>query len=168
MAGHGQSSAVTLAPKSQQRTVKRRNRNARTYGELMRMARDNGVSRLPGQTAPQVLQEVLDRCVANWRWACDQLDNLEPEEFWVVKVDAQGNILTEPCKWYRLERSASEEVERVAGLVASLGISERLVQVEEAKAVLLVKAVRDAALDAGLDDGQVKALGSALRERLAA
>jgi hypothetical protein len=100
------------------------------------------------------------------RYAASEVDKLSPDEFWVQKVDAQGNTLVEPNKWYQLEERCREEVGKLAGLMSQLGIAERQVQVEEARAMLVVAAIRDAARDAGLTQAQTRALGSALRTRL--
>jgi hypothetical protein len=121
----------------------------------------------PGASTADVLQEVLDRAVGGMRYAASEVDKLSPDEFWVHKVDAQGNTLAEPNKWYQLEVAARAEVERIAGLMSQLGIAERLVQVEEAKATLIIAAIRDAARDAGLDNTSIRKLGSALRGKLA-
>ena len=139
----------------------------RAYGELVRLAADNRLDYPASNIAAvEVLQELLDRATGNWRWASGQLDVVPASDFWVQKIDAQGNVLVEPCKWYQLERAAAGEVERLAGMMAQLGIDERLVQVEEARAVMLVSAVRDAAREAGLNAGQVRALGASLRSKL--
>lgn len=141
--------------------------NKKAYGELVRLAAENKIDYPVNKVAAiDVLQELLDRCTGNWRWAAGQLDLVPPGQFWVQKIDAQGNVLVEPCKWYQLERAAASEVERLAGMVVQLGIDERLVKVEEAKAVLLISAVRDAAREAGIPANQVRALGSALRDKL--
>lgn len=143
--------------------------NKKAYGELVRLAAEN---KLDYPTTPvaavDVLQELLDRSTGNWRWAAGQLDLVSAADFWVQKIDAQGNVLVEPNKWYQLERAAASEVERLAGMMAQLGIDERLVKVEEARAVLLISAVREAAREAGISANQVRALGSALRSRLEA
>lgn len=114
----------------------------------------------------EVMQECLDRAVGGMRYAASEVDKLEPDEFWVSKYDAQGNRLTEPNKWYQLELTCREEVERLAGMMAQLGLAERAVRVEEAKAALVLSAIRDAARDAGLSQTQMRALGAGLRDRL--
>lgn len=166
MAGHTKSRAVATAPN--QRTRKRRNARSRAYGELIQIAAAKGVTAQAGQSSADMLQEVLDRAVSGMRYAASETDKLTPEEFWVSKIDAQGNVLVEPNKWYQLEVQCRAEVERLAGLMSQLGIAERAVRVEEARATLVVAAIRDAARDAGLSQKQMRALGAGLRERLAA
>lgn len=160
--------AVATAPVTNQRTRRTRARKSAAYKDLMVRASEQGVTRKAGQTAADVLQEVLDRAVGGMRYAASEVDKLTPEKFWVTKTDAQGNVLTEPNKWYQLEQACRAEVQSLAGLMSELGIAERAVRVEEAKAALMIAAVRDAAREAGLNAGQVRALGSALRSRLEA
>lgn len=132
----------------------------------MEVASEVGMSVRPGMSSAEVLQECLDRVVGGMRYAASEVDKLSPDEFWVYKIDAQGNRLTEPNKWYQLEVQCREEVERLAGMMSQLGIAERQVQVEEARAVLIISAIRDAAREAGIPQKQVRALGQGLRERL--
>lgn len=158
--------AVATDPVSNQRTRKRTARNRSAYGDLMLVAAEQGMSRRAGQSNADILQEVLDRAVSGMRYAASETDKLTPDEFWVRKYDAQGNVLVEPNKWYQLERECREEVERLAAVMAQLGIEERHVQVEEARAVLIVSAIRDAAREAGIPPAKIRALGAGLRERL--
>lgn len=170
MAGRSKSKAVATRPEPirNQRTVRRSRAKGKAYGELMLVASEQGVKRRSGQSAADVLQECLDRAVGGMRYAASEVDKLQPEEFWVRKFDAQGNALVEPNKWYQLELTCREEVERLADIMSKLGIEERRVQVEEAKAALMVAAVREAARDAGLSPGDVRKLGAALRSRVEA
>lgn len=132
----------------------------------MASAAAEGYVRTSGTSSSQALQEVLDRAVGAWRYAAEKADLVQEDEFWVSKVDAQGNTLVEPNKWAQLEIQARQEVAELAGLMSKLGLAERAVRVEEARAALVIGAIRDAARDAGIPAGQVKALGAALRERL--
>lgn len=129
-------------------------------------AAETGLTRRAGQSSAEILQEVLDRAVGGMRYAASEVDKLAPEEFWVSKIDAQGNVLHEPHKWYQLEVQCRAEVERLAGLMSQLGIAERQVQVEEARAVLIIGAIREAAREAGIEPGKVKVMGQKLRDKL--
>jgi len=133
---------------------------------LIKMYGQEAGQRAADTTVATALQECLERATGNMRYAASEVDKLGPDEFWVEKFDAQGNRLVEPNKWYQLEAECRAEVEKLAGMMAGLGIAERMVQVEEAKAALLVAAIRDAAREAGLNGAQVRKLGSALRARL--
>jgi hypothetical protein len=123
------------------------------------------------------LQQCLDRAVALWRFAAAQVDALtmlqsdmpDPdaaEEFWEVETGPNGATTVVPNRWYRMETDARAEVERLAGMMTQLGIAERTVKIEEAKAVLMVAAIRDAALAAGIPPDSVRELGIQLRARL--
>lgn len=65
-----------------------------------------------------------------------------------------------------MEREARIEVEKLASMMTQLGIAERVVRVQEAQATLVIAAVREAAIDAGLSHDQVRSLGASLRDRL--
>jgi len=57
---------------------------------------------------------------------------------------------------------------RVSEACVRAGIAEHLIRMETAQAEMTLRAIRDAAQDAGLNQTQVQALGIALRKRLAA
>lgn len=137
------------------------------YAEAVLAASRQGMTVQAGTSTADVLQEVLDRAVGGMRYAASEVDKLSPDELWVKYHDDDGNVTNVRMhKWYRLEVECRQEVMKLAGMMQSLGIAERAVRVEEAKAALMVAAVRDAAREAGLSAGQVRALGSALRNRL--
>jgi hypothetical protein len=89
------------------------------------------------------------------------------DKFWVRYYDAQGNIRVEPNKWFVLERAMREEAVKLATKMVELGLAERAVAVEEAKAVMVAQAVRAAAEAAGLAPLQIERLGEELRKGLA-
>jgi hypothetical protein len=89
------------------------------------------------------------------------------DQFWVRYYDAQGNIKVEPNKWFVLERAMREEAVKLATKMVELGLAERAVAVEEAKAVMVAQAVRAAAEAAGLAPLQIERLGEELRKGLA-
>jgi hypothetical protein len=164
-------SSGTPARKTNQRTRRSRTENRELYGELCALAAAQGaehIARAAGVTAPQIMQELLERATAHWRYATAKVDDLPPEKFWRAKTDAHGNHLVEPHPWYKLEQAARAELEDLTAKMVQLGLAERAVQVEEAKAALMVAAVRDAARDAGLSTTDVRKLGAALRARVLA
>lgn len=150
--------------KINQRTKRERKRNAELYGELMEMAAANNVRRPRGADAATIMQEIMERRLGDWRWATSQLDNVPAEEFWVHKIDAQGNVLVEPCKWYQLEQAASAELERITNMIVGAGLAERAVRVEEAKAAMLISALRDALESLKLTPEQRSLVGPTLRQ----
>lgn len=146
----------------------------------MHIAAEQGASIPLGVSTGDALQQCLDRAVALWRFAVDQVDaiplpesatslsELAPDEdptFHVLR-NPQGPDVIQDHRWYIREREARLEIEKLAAMMMQLGIAERVVRVEEAKAALLIAAVRDAAVAAGFSHDQVRALGAALRERV--
>ena len=163
-------------PKHRQR---RREARSRIFRELVHIAAEQGASISLGVSTADALQECLDRAVALLRFATDQVDQLTadvPDDvlsslpvqddplFEVIK-NPQGPDLIQPHRYILMEKEARMEVEKLAAMMTQLGIAERVVRVREAEAALLVAAVRDAAVDAGLTHDQVRALGEALRRR---
>lgn len=174
---------VPPSPASHRRSAARR----KVWRELIHIAAAQGATIEMGITTAQALQECLDRAVALMRFAAQQVDNLSwpsnydpddpdslslgdlpPEEdpMWEVTINEQGPNLIRPHRYVTMEREARLEVEKLAAMMTQLGVAERVVRVEEAKAALMVAAVREAALHAGFDHDQIRRLGSALRERV--
>lgn len=160
----------------------------RIFRELVHIAAEQGASIELGVSTADALQECLDRAVALYRFSAAQVDairrdatdgwdpddpdtalsNLPVEDdplFSVIK-NPQGPDLIVPHRWLTMEREARVEVEKLAAMMTQLGIAERVVRVKEAEAALLVAAVREAAIEAGLDNDQVRRLGEALRRQV--
>lgn len=172
-----------LPPSTRHRSEKSQTR-ARIFRELVHIAAEQGASISLGTSTADALQECLDRAVALFRFAVDQVDNLSlPENLppgveyladlptssdplYEVISNPQGPDVIQPHRYVLMEREARAEVEKLASMMTQLGIAERVVRVQEAQAVLVVAAVREAAIEAGLSHDQVRLLGSRLRERL--
>lgn len=141
---------------------------------MVHIAADQGATIPLGVSTADALQECLDRAVAYMRFAADKVDSLmvddleqgEDDGFFVTRVNAQGGTTIEPNRWYKMEREARLEVERLAAMMTQLGIAERVVRVREAEAALVVAAVREAAIEANIPHDQVRELGAALRRRV--
>lgn len=97
------------------------------------------------------------------------LSNLPAEDdpTFEVLTNPQGPDVIQDHRWYTREQEARKEIEKLAAMMTQLGIAERVVRVREAEAALLVAAVRDAAMSIGLGNDQIRALGAALRDRVA-
>lgn len=143
----------------------------------MEIAERQHVPRPFNITTSQALQECLDRAVGLWRFADDQLDKVtitsadaDPdapfEGFFEELPGPGGSVTVVPNRWYTLSKEARKDVEHLAGMMTQLGIAERHVRVEEARAVLVISAIKEAAMDAGLSNDQVKLLGASLRDKL--
>ena len=114
-----------------------------------------------------ILNWAMRRVHVAMLWAAKRADGVPVDQFWVHKTDAWGNDLVEPNKWFQLERAMREEAVRLATKMVELGLAERQVALEEAKAVMVAQAVRTAAEAAGLTPVQVTRLGEELRKGLA-
>lgn len=157
---------------------RKREVRSRIFKELVLIAAEQGASIPLGISTGEALQQCLDRAVALWRFAASQVDKLEiaddpncsasEDDFFEVVDNPQGPDVVTPNRWYVMEREARLEIEKLASMMTQLGIAERVVRVEEAKAALLVAAVRDACMEAGIDHDQVKLIGAKLREKIEA
>lgn len=110
--------------------------------------------------------EVLDRITQLFRYVQGEVNALEQDEFWVRKVDAQGNVLVEPNRWVQLERDLQDQLVEILGKVDGLDIEERRVTIEEAKAALVARFM-DAVLDKlELTKEQQGLIGAAVEDAL--
>ncbi|WP_445151142.1 hypothetical protein [Baekduia sp. Peel2402] len=126
----------------------------------MEVERGRSATRLHSDPV-EVLQEILDGAVADLRYAQSKVDALPDDE--AFRDTAQGVV---PNEWIRLRDRYRDELERMTNNMVRAGIADRAVRVSEAKAALMVAAIKDAALDIGLPGDQVRALGEALRRRI--
>jgi hypothetical protein len=185
--GVGSNSPVKPHAASHRKSEARR----RIFRELVHMAAEQGASISLGVSTGDALQECLDRAVAIWRFAADQVDSITPPQaldpshpdydpdsslanlpthedpLFHVITNPQGPDLIVRHRYIEMEREARLEIEKLAAMMTQLGIAERVVRVEEAKATLMVAAVREAAMEAGLDHDQIRRLGAALRDKVA-
>lgn len=157
---------------------------ARIFRELVHIAAEQGHTIPLGISTSDALQQCLDRAVALWRFAADQVDHLAapdiPEGDYIANLptaqdplfevisNPQGPDVIQPHRYVTMEREARLEIEKLASMMTQLGIAERVVRVQEAQAILVIGAVREAAMEAGLSHDQVRLLGSHLRDRLSA
>ena len=182
MAGHEappeeKSRAAKAAPERNKRTRRRSAARRVVFGELVRIAADQGNPLPLGVTTADAMQQCLDRAVALWYFAIEKVDAIrmassdDPDgdsDFWEEELGPGGAVKIVPNRWYVMEQEARKEIEQLAGLMTTLGIAERTVRIEEAKAALMVAAVRDAAIDAGISPDDIHKLGEALRARVEA
>lgn len=69
-------------------------------------------------------------------------------------------------EWLRLESRFAQELTSLCVNIERVGLQERMVRIEEGKAALLVRALTEAAREAGIPRDQVRKLGPALRTHL--
>lgn len=165
--GHPRTAATRAKHKARQRRVK--SVATAEVGAAIQLVVESGTADIVVSretSTAEVLAWALRRVHATMLWAAKQTDALPAEEFWVNYWDAQGNIRTEPNKWFKLERTMREEAVKLAARMVELGLAERAVAIEEAKAVMVAQAVRTAAEAAGLAPEQITRLGEELRKGL--
>lgn len=174
MAGNARNNPVPTRPATRglntkdhnKRVATKRRRNAMLLGEALEIASTYDIAVVKGNSVVDVLQQVLDRCMDHWRLACKEVDSLEMDERLVVRIDEQGNRLVEPHIWIQYEQGLRAELTDLGIRMGHLGVDERRVRVQEAQVELLGRAVLAAAHAIGLDVGQQRQLGAALREEL--
>ncbi len=111
----------------------------------------------PGHT----LQNIHDRTRDSYLYACQKVDELPEDEIFVQT--AFGPLENQ---WLRLESRFATELTSLCVNIERVGLQERMVRIEEGKAALLVRALTEAAREAGIPREQVRKLGPALRTQL--
>jgi hypothetical protein len=104
------------------------------------------------------MAEALDAKVQSLRYAQKQVDAIPLAEMW--RDTMVGKVEHE---WIKLRNRYLNEVFAMGAKLASLGIDERHVMIQEAKAVMMVSMVKQAAERSGLTQKQVAALGRELK-----
>lgn len=164
--------------KTVNRSTSRKSRErSQVFRQLLEIADAQGIYVRTGVSTGDALQRCLDRAVALWEFAATQTDNVAMDSdptsddegggFFEILLGPGGASEWVPNKWYRVEREARLDIERLAGMMTQLGIAERHVRIQEAQAALFVASVREAAIQAGISPQQVRLLGEALRDRVA-
>jgi hypothetical protein len=169
MAGHSstKSKGEGSKPPPNQRTTRKKAARREAFRELMDHAAIADIKIRLGVSTADALQECLDRAVTIFRMAAAKVDELPEDEMFEVEVGPNGATSLVPNRWRIMEDAARVEIERLAAVMTGLGIAERRVRIEEAMAQMLVAQIRDAALAVGIPHDQVRALGAALRDRVA-
>jgi hypothetical protein len=151
--------------KYRKRKVTRRGvsrRNKKLFGEIQHMRATKDIALPPSKSMEEMLDEVRRRAYALWRYAAYEVDQLHPDDFWVQKFDAQGNILVEPHKWIQYEEACRAELEELGLKLIGLGLEERRVRIEEAEAQVVTQFL-DMVLDRlNLTEKQQQALPEAI------
>lgn len=107
------------------------------------------------------LQFVLNRGVALLAYASERVDTLPEDELYISTPFGPVE-----CAWLVMEEKLRKEVGYTAARMVDIGIADRAVQLEEAKAALFVRAVMEAAREAGISRDKIKQLGPAIRVQL--
>lgn len=169
VAGQPRTAATRAKHKAKRRVIRRRTAED-IHTALLAATAEGGLELTIGPEVgtAELLAWALRRVHATMLWAGQQADAVSVDKFWVRYVDSNDNIRVEPNKWFQLERSMREEAVKLAARMVDLGLAERAIAVEEAKAVMVAQAVRNAAEAAGLSPVQITRLGEELRKGLEA
>lgn len=142
------------------RRVKRRNK--RVFGELAELRASMPIKEPPPRSMEQMLDDLRNRTYALWRYAAAEVDRLHPDDFWVQKYDAQGNVLVEPHRWIQYEQAARLELEELGIKLIGLDLEERRVRLEEAHTEVVVRWFDSVLNRLNLSEAQLDALPAAL------
>lgn len=136
--------------------------NKKLYHQARQEAERYAAANPPDPTSPvEALQWLVSRLTSLTKHAAMKADQLREDELTIMT--AFGPL---DHQWVRLERQYRQELTTMCVNVERVGLAERLVQLEEAKAHLLVQAIQAAAKEAGIPRDKVKRLGPALRKHL--
>lgn len=111
----------------------------------------------PGEALQWIVNRVFDQLKYAARKA-DELDEGQVEE----RTD-YGPI---PGQWIRMEERLRLELSSLCVNVERVGLAERMVRIQEARALLIVQALTEAAAEAGIPRAKLKQIGPAFRRRL--
>lgn len=106
-------------------------------------------------TAPEALMSTLRATAGHVQILHSEISEMEDRDSREFRIT------------YGLYSQERDRLTRIGEAAVRAGVSERLVRIEESQAAMTVKAVADAARDIGLDRTRLRALGVALRVRLA-
>lgn len=109
----------------------------------------------------QVLQFILSRRLAALKHAIQKAEALREDDMF-----KDGPFGTYANEWVRLEQDLAQEVATLCIQMERVGLAERLVSLQEAQATLLVRALTEAAQEAGIPRAQLRELGPAFRRHL--
>lgn len=130
-------------------------------GEVVKRTDEQG--RLPNVEPAAALSWIVNRLHARLLHAASEVDQLGVED--LTTMTAFGPT---DHQWIRAERELTNQLSKVCVDVMRVGLGERLVAVEEAKATMLVRAFTNAALRAGISRDQLKEVAPFFREELTA
>lgn len=137
--------------------------NRKLYHAARAEARRHSEENPPPHTdAGEALQWILDRVMDQLKYAAKQADALPEDELEVMT--AFGPI---PHQWVRAEERLRLELGSLAVNVERVGLAERMVRLQEARALLIIQALTESLVEAGVPRSKLKEVGPAFRRRLA-
>jgi hypothetical protein len=115
----------------------------------------------PGTTPLDALQWLVNRVTDQLKHAAHRADSLAEDE-----MEVMGPFGPIPNKWIRLETDLRQELGTLAINMERVGLAERMVNLQEARAALVVQALVAAAEEAGIPRHKLKVIGPAFRRHL--
>lgn len=116
----------------------------------------------PDTDPVEALQWLLNRLMDQLKHASWKSDNLAEDQREIMT--AFGPIANE---WIRLEEDLRKELGSLAINMERVGLAERLVRLQEARALLIIRALTEAAVEVGIPRSKLKELGPVFRAKLA-
>jgi hypothetical protein len=141
----------------------KRRRNQRLIRDLVAVAEPWSFKRPLDLGCAELWGELLGHAVVFMRFAHQQAALLTEDEFWVRKVDAQGNILVEPHPWVQFAAACRAEVAEIANKMESLDIDTRRLAANEATAEAFVAFFNTVTAELKLSAEQRKQLVETMR-----
>lgn len=137
---------------------------AQLYHAARKEARDHAALNPPPHTDPgEALQWIVDQLADEVRFHAKVVDGLKVEDLQVMT----GFGVVDHASVRALNRSRKELADLCVNM-ERVGLAERMVRVEEARALLIVQALIEAAAEAGIPRAKLKQIGPAFRRRLTA
>lgn len=166
MAGQPRSRAAATKGLETHKSAKakaKRRRNKRLLRELIAVAEPWSFEPPTGVGNAELWDELLGHAVAFMRFAHEQATGLERDQFWVYKVDAQGNMLIEPHAWIQYAQATRAEVMEIKARMEQLGIDAKRLELNEATAEAFVNFFNTVVEQLKLTGEQRKTLIAAMR-----
>lgn len=116
----------------------------------------------PPQTDPaEALNWLLGRLMDEARYFAMKVDGLKEDE--LETMTAFGPI---DHHYIRAQSRVTKELASLCVNMERVGLAERMVRLQEARAMLIIRALTEAAVEAGISRAKLKEIGPAFRERL--
>lgn len=135
---------------------------ARYRAAMERAAQAAKMDPLPSVDPITGLQWVIDRLYSRLVHASVEVDQLRPGQLTVMTAYGPTDH-----EWIRAERQLTDQLAKVCADAAKIGLVDRMISVEEAKAQLMLRAFVAAAVDSGLSHDDLRAIAPKFRENLA-
>lgn len=118
----------------------------------------------PPHTDPgEILQWMVNRIADQLRYAAAKVDALPEDE---LEITTPFGVL--PHQWVRLEERLRQELTTLCINVERVGLAERMVRIQEARALLIIRALEETLRELGIPKAKLKQVGPLFRQRLLA